>query len=93
MNNTNESNSHSIWETLNIIAQNILAHVNISFDGATRSIRIDIVPADNRIVEADHKMAAEPERLTDKGEIQEKAAPTEPSGQAAQEEQGGLHEN
>ena len=38
----------NIWQNLAVIGKNILAHVNITFDGAKGSIRIDIVPTDSR---------------------------------------------
>ena len=99
MNNTIENNNNTnIWETLSILVQNLLAHVNITFDGATRSLHIDIVPTDNRVVDVDHKEVTQketqPERITDKKEAREEkepdpGEPTEDSAQAAAEPQGG----
>jgi hypothetical protein len=48
---TRVTTGNSFWDNISFIANNILAHVNISFDGSARALRIDIVPTDNRIVE------------------------------------------
>ena len=36
----------NFWQSLVAIGKNILAHVNISYDGSSGSVRIDIIPAD-----------------------------------------------
>ena len=44
--NKDNTNKSSFLDTLSNWAQNFLAHVNISYNGATQSLHIDIVPTE-----------------------------------------------
>lgn len=35
------------WQNITSVGKNILAHVNINYDGARGSLHIDIIPADS----------------------------------------------
>ena len=73
MNTTTQGNiGNSFWDNLSIIAQSILAHVNVSFDGSTKTLRIDIRPAENRIIEIPKTQIEEVEnKCLDKAESEE----------------------
>lgn len=40
------STKQNVWQNIIAIGKNILAHVNINYDGSTGAIRIDIIPTE-----------------------------------------------
>lgn len=76
MNNANSS----FWKNIATLGQNILAHVNITYDGSKGSLHIDIVPMDDQYVVHDpHKVvedSRDPKLLANKriadGEVADK---------------------
>lgn len=57
----NSSGNSTLWENLSILVQNILAHVSITYDGASRSLHIDIIPTDGGTIVIDSpEMLQEP---------------------------------
>lgn len=62
MNSTNmnsNTNSQNFWQTLTELRKNILAHVNISYNGAEGVIHIDIIPVKNNEIVVDDKVVIE----------------------------------
>ena len=68
MQNAKNTNG-SIWQNLAAFGKNILAHVNISYDGAKGSLHIEIVPAEPKsVVDGEAKMVEsndDPKQLLD----------------------------
>ena len=62
MNNTNmnsNTNNQNFWQTLAELGKNILAHVNISYNGAEGVIHIDIIPVKNNEIVVEDKVVIE----------------------------------
>lgn len=62
------SKNQNFWQSVATIGKNILAHVNISYDGAKGSLHIDIIPAEQQAIVVDGErmkieQTAEPKAL------------------------------
>ena len=51
---------NNFWKGLAEFGKNILAHVNISYDGATGGLHIDIIPADQKSADPQAAIGGKP---------------------------------
>lgn len=70
------SKNQNFWQSVATIGKNILAHVNISYDGAKGSLHIDIIPTEPQTVVVDGErmrieQAAKPKALPEHAESAE----------------------